>query len=112
MLHPETIFVAVEQAWLEPGSLKSCDGHHLEPQGSRAYSSSVLRVNLSSPHSNAPTVPSALLGAFLRRPLGILLAAFLGTFLSTITSTLHATLVGALLPRHQCCSGTPHLLAP
>jgi len=36
--------VTVVQAWPEPGSLKSCGGHHLEPQGSRAYSSAVPRV--------------------------------------------------------------------
>ena len=31
-------------AWPEPGSLKPRGGHHLEPQGSRAYSSAVPRV--------------------------------------------------------------------
>ena len=60
MLHPETIFVAVEQAWLEPGSLKSCGGHHLEPQGSRAYSSAVLRVNPFSRQTYSATVRDAV----------------------------------------------------
>jgi len=44
MQHPESTFVAVEQAWPEPGSLKPRSGHHLEPLGSRAYSSAVPRV--------------------------------------------------------------------
>ena len=44
MQYPEITSVAVEQAWPEPGSLKSRGGHHLEPQGSRAYSSAVPRV--------------------------------------------------------------------
>ena len=33
MQYPEIISVAVEQAWLAPGSLKPRGGHHLEPQG-------------------------------------------------------------------------------
>ena len=44
MQYPEITSVAVEQAWPEPGSLKPRGGHHLEPQGSRAYSSAVPRV--------------------------------------------------------------------
>jgi len=44
MQYPEFTSVTVVQAWPEPGSLKSCGGHHLEPQGSRAYSSAVPRV--------------------------------------------------------------------
>ena len=47
MQYPEFTSVAVVQAWLEPGSLKPCGGHHLEPQGSRAYSSAVPRVIFS-----------------------------------------------------------------
>ena len=44
MQYPESTSVAVVQAWPEPGSLKPRGGHHLEPQGSRAYSSAVPRV--------------------------------------------------------------------
>ncbi len=44
MQYPEFTSVTVVQAWPEPGSLKSRGGHHLEPQGSRAYSSAVPRV--------------------------------------------------------------------
>ena len=33
MQYPESISVAVEQAWSKPGSLKPRGGHHLEPQG-------------------------------------------------------------------------------
>lgn len=44
MQYPEFTSATVVQAWPEPGSLKSCGGHHLEPQGSRAYSSAVPRV--------------------------------------------------------------------
>ena len=44
MQYPEVTSATVEQAWPEPGSLKSRGGHHLEPQGSRAYSSAVPRV--------------------------------------------------------------------
>ena len=33
MQYPEITSVAVEQAWLAPGSLKPRGGHHLEPQG-------------------------------------------------------------------------------
>ncbi len=47
MQYPEFASVTVVQAWPEPGSLKSCGGHHLEPQGSRAYSSAVPRVIFS-----------------------------------------------------------------
>ena len=47
MQYPEFTSVTVVQAWPEPGSLKSCGGHHLEPQGSRAYSSAVPRVIFS-----------------------------------------------------------------
>ena len=50
MQYPESTSAVVEQAWPEPGSLKPRGGHHLEPQGSRAYSSAVLRV---TPHSLA-----------------------------------------------------------
>ena len=32
MQYPEFTSVTVVQAWPEPGSLKSCGGHHLEPQ--------------------------------------------------------------------------------
>jgi len=48
MQYPESTSVAVVQAWPEPGSLKPRGGHHLEPQGSRAYSSAVPRVIFSS----------------------------------------------------------------
>ena len=44
MQYPESTSVGVVQAWPEPGSLKPRGGHHLEPQGSRAYSSAVPRV--------------------------------------------------------------------
>ena len=44
MLYQESTSVGVVQAWPEPGSLKPRGGHHLEPQGSRAYSSAVPRV--------------------------------------------------------------------
>ena len=44
MLYRESTSAGVVQAWLEPGSLKPRGGHHLEPQGSRAYSSAVPRV--------------------------------------------------------------------
>ena len=47
MQYPESTSAVVEQAWLEPGSLKPRGGHHLEPQGSRAYSSAVPRASLS-----------------------------------------------------------------
>ena len=53
MQYPEFTSVTVVQAWPEPGSLKSCGGHHLEPQGSRAYSSAVPRV-ISSRTCNPP----------------------------------------------------------
>ena len=33
MQYPEVTSATVEQAWPEPGSLKSRGGHHLEPQG-------------------------------------------------------------------------------
>ena len=33
MQYPESTSAVVEQAWLEPGSLKPRGGHHLEPQG-------------------------------------------------------------------------------
>ena len=33
MQYPEVTSATVEQAWPEPGSLKSRSGHHLEPQG-------------------------------------------------------------------------------
>ena len=33
MQYPEGTSATVEQAWPEPGSLKSRGGHHLEPQG-------------------------------------------------------------------------------
>ena len=33
MQYPEITSVAVEQAWLAPGSLKPRGVHHLEPQG-------------------------------------------------------------------------------
>ena len=48
MQYPESTSVGVVQAWPEPGSLKPRGGHHLEPQGSRAYSSAVPRVIFSS----------------------------------------------------------------
>jgi hypothetical protein len=48
MQYPESTYAVVEQAWPEPGSLKPRGGHHLEPQGSRAYSSAVPRA---TPHS-------------------------------------------------------------
>jgi len=58
MQYPEFTSVTVVQAWPEPGSLKSSSEHHLEPQGSRAYSSAVPRVsslpglwNLQPPHA-------------------------------------------------------------
>ena len=47
MQYPESTSVGVVQAWPEPGSLKPRGGHHLEPQGSRAYSSAVPRVIFS-----------------------------------------------------------------
>ena len=53
MQYPESTSVAVVQAWPEPGSLKPRGGHHLEPQGSRAYSSAVPRV-ISSRTSSPP----------------------------------------------------------
>ena len=53
MQYPESTSVAVVQAWPEPGSLKPRGGHHLEPQGSRAYSSAVPRV-ISSRTGNPP----------------------------------------------------------
>ena len=53
MQYPESTSVAVVQAWPEPGSLKPRGGHHLEPQGSRAYSSAVPRV-ISSRTCNPP----------------------------------------------------------
>jgi hypothetical protein len=49
MQYPEFTSVTVVQAWPEPGSLKSCGEHHLEPQGSRAYSSAVPRVISATP---------------------------------------------------------------
>ena len=52
MQYPESTSVAVVQAWPEPGSLKPRGGHHLEPQGSRAYSSAVPRV--ISPRTSSP----------------------------------------------------------
>ena len=67
MQYPEFTSVTVVQAWPEPGSLKSCGEHHLEPQGSRAYSSAVPRVislpdfgNLQTPCATLP-VPHLLL---------------------------------------------------
>ena len=33
MQYPEVTSATVEQAWPEPGSLKSRGGHHLEPLG-------------------------------------------------------------------------------
>ena len=48
MQYPESTSVVVVQAWPAPGSLKPRGGHHLEPQGSRAYSSAVPRVIFSS----------------------------------------------------------------
>ena len=33
MQYPEVTSATVEQAWPEPGSLKSRGDHHLEPQG-------------------------------------------------------------------------------
>ena len=33
MQYPEVTSATVEQAWPEPGSLKSRSGHHLEPHG-------------------------------------------------------------------------------
>jgi len=53
MQYPESTSVGVVQAWPEPGSLKPRGGHHLEPQGSRAYSSAVPRV-IFFPASGAP----------------------------------------------------------
>ena len=53
MQYPESTSVGVVQAWPEPGSLKPRGGHHLEPQGSRAYSSAVPRV-ISSRTSSPP----------------------------------------------------------
>ena len=55
MQYPEFTSVTVVQAWPEPGSLKSCGGHHLEPQGSRAYSSAVPRVIFSRSLSRSPS---------------------------------------------------------
>ena len=60
MQYPEFISVTVVQAWPEPGSLKSCGGHHLEPQGSRAYSSAVPRVIFSRNFSRNSVTPCAL----------------------------------------------------
>ena len=55
MQYPEFTSVTVVQAWPEPGSLKSCGGHHLEPQGSRAYSSAVPRVIFSRSLTRSPS---------------------------------------------------------
>ena len=56
MQYPESTSVGVVQAWPEPGSLKPRGGHHLEPQGSRAYSSAVPRVIFLPHASGAPCV--------------------------------------------------------
>ena len=50
MQYPESTSAVVEQAWPEPGSLKPRGGHHLEPQGPRAYSSAVPRATPYPPH--------------------------------------------------------------
>ena len=58
MQYPESTSAVVEQAWPEPGSLKPRGGHHLEPQGSRAYSSAVPRATpcLPSPFTRPSRV--------------------------------------------------------
>ena len=61
MQYPESTSVGVVQAWPEPGSLKPRGGHHLEPQGSRAYSSAVPRVIFLS-------LPRARVGRWRRVP--------------------------------------------
>ena len=75
MQYPEFTSVTVVQAWPEPGSLKSCGEHHLEPQGSRAYSSAVPRVislptfsNLQALPRRTPSPPSALTLPWHRYP--------------------------------------------
>ena len=65
MQYPEVTSATVEQAWPEPGSLKSRGGHHLEPQGSRAYSSAVPRVIFAN---RANGIATAQAFSWQRRP--------------------------------------------
>ena len=68
MQYPGITSAVVEQAWPVPGSLKPRGGHHLEPQGSRAYSSAVPRA---TPHligyCSATTPPSAGAGVWAKQ---------------------------------------------
>ena len=66
MQYPEFTSVTVVQAWPEPGSLKSCGEHHLEPQGSRAYSSAVPRVISLPTFSKVQASRAALQALHLR----------------------------------------------
>ena len=66
MQYPESTSVAVVQAWPEPGSLKPRGGHHLEPQGSRAYSSAVPRVISLPTFSNLQASRATLQALHLR----------------------------------------------
>ena len=66
MQYPESTSVGVVQAWPEPGSLKPRGGHHLEPQGSRAYSSAVPRVISFPAFSNLQASRAALQALHLR----------------------------------------------
>ena len=67
MQYPESTSVGVVQAWPEPGSLKPRGGHHLEPQGSRAYSSAVPRV--ISLHNSVTLCSPRNCPQFAREPL-------------------------------------------
>ena len=72
MQYPESTSVGVVQAWPEPGSLKPRGGHHLEPQGSRAYSSAVPRVIFLYPASRAPRTQAGGGGLPVRLPIPFL----------------------------------------
>ena len=68
MQYPESTSAVVEQAWPEPGSLKPRGGHHLEPQGSRAYSSAVPRATPHSlAHCSGTMPPSAGAGVWAKQ---------------------------------------------
>ena len=53
MQYPEVTSATVEQAWPEPGSLKSRGGHHLEPQGFKGLFVSGTAGHFSFPASGA-----------------------------------------------------------
>lgn len=51
MQYPEVTSATVEQAWPEPGSLKSRGDHHLEPQGFKGLFVSGTAGHFLSLHS-------------------------------------------------------------